>query len=92
MEILIILVYAAILGLVAPYLTTQSREYGLLVPPAIASVVGSVFWILFTFLGFDHAQPWIWMIVMTLMPIAMIIVSGRIARGRRAAREAAKKA
>jgi uncharacterized membrane protein YeaQ/YmgE (transglycosylase-associated protein family) len=89
-EILIILIYAVILGLVAPYLTTQSREYGVLLPPAIAAVAGSVLWIVLTWLDFKHAEAWIWIIVMAVMPIAMVIVSQRIAAHRRKTREAAK--
>lgn len=90
MEILIILIYAAILGLVAPYLTTQSREYGVLLPPAASAVVGSVLWIALTWLGFKHEEAWIWIIVMAVMPAAMVIVSQRVAAHRRKLREAAK--
>lgn len=90
MEILIILIYAAILGLVAPYLTTQGREYGVLLPPAISAITGSIIWIALTWLGFDHAEVWIWLIVMSLMPVVMIIASQRVASHRRKAREAAK--
>ena len=92
MEILIILGYAAILGLVAPYLTTKSDEYGVLVPPTIAAIAGSVLWIILTWVGFKYEEAWIWVIIMVAMPVIMIIVSQRIAAARVHAREEAKKA
>ena len=92
MEVLIILGYAAILGLVAPYLTTKSGEYGALVPPTIAAVAGSVLWIILTFAGFKYEEAWIWIIIMVAMPVVMIIVSSRVAAARIHAREEAKKA
>lgn len=92
MEILIILGYAAILGLVAPYLTTKSDEYGVLVPPTIAAIAGSALWIILTWVGFKYEEAWIWVIIMVAMPIVMIIVSQRIAAARAHAREEAKKA
>jgi hypothetical protein len=92
MEILIILGYAAILGLVAPYLTTKSGEYGSLVPPTVAIISGSVAWIILTWAGFKYEEAWIWIIIMVTMPIIMIIVSSRLASKRIHAREEAKKA
>lgn len=92
MEILIILGYAAILGLVAPYLTTKSSEYGVLVPPAISAIAGSILWVILTWAGFKYEEAWIWIIIMLAMPVVMIIVSQRIAAARIHAREEAKKA
>ena len=92
MEILIILGYAVILGLVAPYLTTKSGEYGALVPPTIAAIAGSVLWIALTLFGFKYEDAWIWIIIMVAMPVVMIIVSSRVAAARIHAREEAKKA
>jgi ABC-type transport system involved in cytochrome bd biosynthesis fused ATPase/permease subunit len=90
MEILIILGYAAVLGLVAPYLSTKTNEYGVLLPPAIAAIFGSVLWIVLTWVGFKYEEAWIWIIIMVLMPVAMIIVSSRVAHARIKAREEAK--
>jgi quaternary ammonium compound-resistance protein SugE len=92
MEILIILGYAAILGLVAPYLTTKSGEYGVLVPPTIAAIGGSVLWVILTWVGFKYEDAWIWIIIMVAMPVIMIFGSSRVAAARIHAREEAKKA
>lgn len=89
MEIAIIVVYAAILGLVAPYLTTRGKEYGVLLPPAIAAVTGAALWVLLTWLGFKYEEAWIWSIIMLAMPAAMIIASSRVAARRVHEREKA---
>ncbi|CAB4954468.1 unannotated protein [freshwater metagenome] len=90
MEVLLILGYAVLLGLVAPYLTTRAGEYGTLVPPAVAAVTGSVIWIILTWVGFKYEEAWIWIIIMLVMPVAMIIASSRVAAARIHAREALK--
>ena len=44
MELLVILIYAAILGLAAPYVNVHSRDYGQLVPSALALNAGAILW------------------------------------------------
>jgi hypothetical protein len=75
MEFLFIVFYAAILGLVAPYVQIGSDRYGSLVPPTIGIATGSVLWILLTWLGFGYTDAWIWSIVMIGMPVAMFFGS-----------------
>lgn len=87
MEIAIIVVYGAILGLVAPYLTTRAKEYGVLLPPAIATVTGTVAFSVLTWLGVKSDQAWAWALIMLSMPVVMIIVSARIAAHRAHVRE-----
>lgn len=73
MELAFILVYAAILGLVAPYLGLPTKKMGSLVPGAIAFVKGSLAWAVLTWCGLHYDQAWIWIIVMLAMPAAMFI-------------------
>lgn len=80
--------YAVILGLVAPYIYARSEEYGALLPPAIAMVVGSVLWAALTWLGFKYTEGYIWIIIMVAMPVVMVFVSSRLAHSRIKAREA----
>lgn len=87
MEFAVIVFYAVILGLVAPYLHARSEEYGALVPPAIALVAGSALWVLLTWLGFKYTEGYIWVIIMVIMPAAMIVLSSRLAHARIAQRE-----
>lgn len=82
MELLIVLVYVGILGLVAPYLSTRSGEYGVLVPPAVAAITGSVLWIVLTWSGFKYENAWTWIILMVVMPVVMIIATRRLAAAR----------
>lgn len=69
--VLFIVIYAIILGLVAPYVGVKSDNYGSLVPTALGLVSGSALWILLTWAGFHYDQAWIWVIVMLGMPAAM---------------------
>jgi uncharacterized membrane protein YeaQ/YmgE (transglycosylase-associated protein family) len=82
--ILFIVIYAAILGLVAPYVGIKSDNYGTLVPTALAIVGGSVLWILGTWVGLHYDQAWIWLIVMLGMPAAMWFGAKRIDQMREA--------
>lgn len=85
----VIFIYAVILGLVAPYITANSEKYGVLLPPTIGLVTGSVLWGTLTWLGMGYTDAWIWIIIMVAMPISMIIFSRRVAKARDASEEEA---
>ena len=68
MEIAVIVVYALILALVAPFVLPPSDHYGKAVPAAISLVAGSVIWLVLTWLGLSYQQAWIWFAVMLGMP------------------------
>ena len=82
MEFLFIVFYAAILGLVAPYVQIGSDRYGSFVPPVIGLATGSVLWVLLTWLGFGYTDAWIWTIVMLGMPVAMFVGSKALDKAR----------
>ena len=84
MELAFILVYAAILGLVAPYLGLNTKAMGSLVPGAIALVKGALAWAVLTWCGMHYDQAWIWVIVVLAMPAAMVIGVRRMATQRAA--------
>lgn len=71
MEIAFLLVYAVILGLVAPYIGLKSEKFGSLVPAVSALIVGAILWTILTWVGMSHTEGWIWIIVMLAMPAAM---------------------
>jgi uncharacterized membrane protein YeaQ/YmgE (transglycosylase-associated protein family) len=73
MELVFILVYGSILGLMAPYLLTRNESYGALLAPAIALVYGFVAWTICTWAGLSYSDYWIWTITMLGMPAAMIL-------------------
>lgn len=85
MEILVLLAYAIILALVAPFVVPKSDHYGSLVPAALSIVSGSALWFLLTWLGFHYDEAWIWFIVMLGMPVVVWFGSARIAKLREAA-------
>ncbi|MDA7799406.1 hypothetical protein N9453_00785 [Aquiluna sp.] len=70
MELLIILAYAAILGLVGTFVLDKSDHYGRFVPVSISLIAGSALWLLLTWFGFSYSSVWIWFIVMLAMPAA----------------------
>ena len=78
MEILFLAVYAAILGLVAPYISLKSDEFGVVVPGAISAVWGALLWTILTWSGLSSTDAWIWTIVMVTMPAAMWFGAKRI--------------
>lgn len=84
MELAFILVYAAILGLVAPYLGIDVKPIGSLVPGAIAVVAGSIIWAVLTWAGLHYDEAWIWLVAMLSMPAAMVIGVRRISAKRAA--------
>lgn len=71
LDIAFIAVYGAILGLVAPYVGVTSDRYHVVVPGAISIVYGSVLFGALTWTGLAYTDPWIWLIVMLTMPVAM---------------------
>jgi hypothetical protein len=71
MEIAFLVVYAAILGLVAPYVGLKSEKYGSLVPTVSSFLAGAVLWTILTWVGMSHTDGWIWIIVMLAMPAAL---------------------
>jgi len=87
MELLVIVIYAAILGLAAPYVNVRSEDYGQLVPSAIAVNAGSILWGILIWTGLGTANSWTWIIVMLSMPVAMAIGANRLAKARKKADE-----
>jgi uncharacterized membrane protein YfcA len=73
-----VVVYALILGLVAPYINLSSSKFGALVPTALAIVTGSLVWSILTWAGFHYDEAWIWLIVMLSMPVGMWLGAKRL--------------
>lgn len=71
MEVAFLVIYAVILGLVTPYVVGKSEQYGVLVPTTIGLSVGSVLWVILTWIGMKQTEAWIWIIVMLAMPVAL---------------------
>lgn len=79
-----IVFYGVILGLVAPYVGVASKRYHGIVPMAISISFGTLFWAALSALGLPQTEPWIWIIVMLTMPVAMWFFARLIDRRRAA--------
>ncbi|MEY4417597.1 MAG: hypothetical protein RIQ88_35 [Actinomycetota bacterium] len=86
MEIVFILIYGALLGLMAPYLLSGKEYFGNLLAPAIAWGFGFLAWIILTWVGLSYNDYWIWSVTMLGMPVAMIL-GVRFIRAKRMAEE-----
>jgi len=88
MEIAFLVIYAVILGLVAPYVIGKSLQYGELVPASASLVGGSVLWAILTWVGMSYEQAWIWTIVMLAMPACLYVATAWLTRTRNVVDEA----
>ncbi len=78
MEIAFLVVYAVILGLVAPYVGLKSDKYGSLVPSVASFIAGAIVWTILTWVGMPSTEAWIWIIVMLVMPAALWFAPKRL--------------
>lgn len=81
-EIAFLVVYAGILGMVAPYVIGRNDDYGSIVPGAAALVFGLVVWVILIWAGMPVTNAFTWIIVMLLMPAAMWFAARRLAKMR----------
>ena len=70
-EVAFIVIYAALLGLVFPYVSPGVKNYGALIPAAISLAAGSLVWGILALIGMPDTEAWIWVITMVAMPVAM---------------------
>lgn len=80
MDIAFLLFYAALLGLISPYVGLKDERYGILVPAGFATVVGSLLWAILIWLGISDKDALIWVIVMFAMPVAGWVGTNQLAR------------
>jgi uncharacterized membrane protein YeaQ/YmgE (transglycosylase-associated protein family) len=73
MEILFILIYGALLGLISPYLLSGRENFGVLLAPALSLVYGFLVWTVLTWFGLSYNDYWIWTITLLGMPVVMIL-------------------
>ncbi len=67
----VIFIYAAILGLVAPYVGIHGEHFGELMPGAAAFIKGLSLALILTWVGLPYDNAWFWISVMLLMPVAL---------------------
>jgi hypothetical protein len=70
-EVIFLVIYAAILGMVTPYVLGKNEDYGSIVPASAALLSGLVLWLILIWAGMPTSNAFTWIIVMLLMPVAM---------------------
>lgn len=85
LPLLVMIGYAMIVGLVAPYILGKRETVGSLVPFGTSIAVASVLWVIFTWTGLSQQEWWFWLTLMIAMPIAAYFAMRLIERRRLAA-------
>ena len=75
MELLFVVVIAAGIGIVLPYLLRGRETYGVLLPAGVAAAVASVVWVGLVWLGFTFDGTWIWVFSLLAGGLAALAVS-----------------
>lgn len=81
---LFLVIYAVLLGLVAPYVGLRSENYGYLVPTAIGSSFSLILATILTSVGLSYENGWTWIILMFTTPVAMWFGAKRLEKIRSA--------
>ena len=81
-EVLFLVVYAGILGMVAPYVIGRNEDYGVVIPGAAALVGGLLIWVILIWVGMPVTNAFTWIIVMLLMPAIMWFAARRLSKMR----------
>jgi len=83
-DIAFLVIYAAIITAVLPFLLGGNENFGSLIPGAMALTAGAVTWSALSWAGMSDSDGWIWAITMVVMPLAMGVLMGLYGRGRAA--------
>ncbi|MEN9752430.1 MAG: hypothetical protein RL670_121 [Actinomycetota bacterium] len=81
-EIGFLVVYAAILGMVAPYVLGASDDYGILLPAVGSLASGLLLWVVLIWVGLPTDNAFTWIIVMLAMPVALFFAVRLLSRRR----------
>jgi hypothetical protein len=75
MELLFVVLIAAGVGFILPYVLKGRETYGIVLPAAVASAVSSIVWVGLLWLGFTFDGGWIWLISLVLGGLAALAVA-----------------
>lgn len=85
MELLFVVLIAAGVGFILPFVLRGRDTYGVVVPAAVAASVSSVAWVGLLWLGFSFDGGWIWLISLLAGSLASLWVALALPGRRRAA-------
>lgn len=85
MELLFVCIAAAAIGAIARYLLPGRETHGVLLLPAIATVVAAGVWGTLTWIGMPFDGGWIWFVTLVLCALAALGAGILLPRRRREA-------
>jgi uncharacterized membrane protein YeaQ/YmgE (transglycosylase-associated protein family) len=83
MDIVLAIVFGAVVGLVAHFSLPQRATRGAAVAPILGAVVGAAVWTAMTWAGATTADPWIWIASIAVPAVVTFPVVAVLARVRR---------
>ena len=84
MELLFIVLGGAILGFVLHYALPAADTRGVLLAPAVGTVVAAIVWEALTWAGWPADGGWIWVVALVVPGVAAIVACRAAATRRRA--------
>jgi len=85
MELLFVVLIAAGVGFILPFVLRGRETYGVVLPAAVASAVASVVWVGLLWLGWTFDGAWIWVVTLIVASLAGLAVALVVPPRRRAA-------
>jgi hypothetical protein len=87
MELLFVIVIAAVLGLIINYVIPGRQSYGSALLPAAAAAVTAAIWVALLWLGWTFDGTWIWVVSLVAGGAAALALALTLPKKRRAADE-----
>lgn len=75
MELLFVVLIAAGVGFIFPFVLRGRETYGVVLPAAVASAVASVVWVGLLWLGWTFDGAWIWVVTLVVASLAALAVA-----------------
>jgi hypothetical protein len=85
MELLFVVLIAAVFGLAVRYVLGGRDTYGAALLPAVSAAVASIVWVGLLWLGLTFDGTWIWVISLIAGPLVALFAGLALPRNRRAA-------
>jgi hypothetical protein len=74
-ELLFVVLIAAGIGFILPYVVRGRETYGIILPAAVGAAVASVVWVGLLWLGLTFDGTWIWVASLVLGGLASLAVT-----------------
>jgi hypothetical protein len=82
MELLVVIVLGASIGLVIPFIINAKGTYGLLLVPAISAAATAITWVGLLWIGQKFDGTWIWVVSLSAALLAGIVTATALPRRR----------